>query len=398
MHKHRSLTVVTRQFMFAVVSLVVAGTSDLFAEPPGVIIAHRPAAEETYIGSPSLAILPDGSYVASHDQFGPNSPKDKVFIYRSDDAGESWQFVTVVQGQYWSNLFVHRDDLYLMGTSPENVSIRRSEDGGHTWTTPNDSTTGLLTSAGSYHTSTTPVVVAHGRIWRAMERSEQKGLGSLIPFMMSAPVEADLLDADSWTISNETPHNRSWLHNRDFRGWLEGNAVIGRDGNVWNMLRVHSFEIAEHAALIRNWRDGTRSTFDPKNGIIDFPGGAKKFTVRWDAGSQRYWSLVNWVPAEFAAEHPARYRNTLALTSSPDLRDWTVHTIVLQHPEWETNGFQYVDWQFLGQDIVAVSRTSSDEPDGTHAHTFHDANYLTFHRVDNFRETVDQSVFSEYAK
>ena len=38
---------------------------------PGVIIAHRAASTENYIGSPSLAVLPDGSYVASHDFFGP---------------------------------------------------------------------------------------------------------------------------------------------------------------------------------------------------------------------------------------------------------------------------------------------------------------------------------------
>ena len=47
-------------------------------------------------------------------------------------------------------------------------------------------------------------------------------------------------------------------------------------------------------------------------------------------------------------------------------------------------GFQYLDWQFDGADIVAVSRTSY--PDGMGgAENFHNSNFLTFHRIHNFR-------------
>jgi len=43
-------------------------------------------------------------------------------------------------------------------------------------------------------------------------------------------------------------------------------------------------------------------------------------------------------------------------------------------------GFQYVDWQFDGDDIVPVCRFS-----WTGAN-FHDANLITFHRVSHFRD------------
>ena len=43
---------------------------------PGVVIDHIPASEQRYVGSPSLAVLPDGAYVASHDEFGPKSQYD----------------------------------------------------------------------------------------------------------------------------------------------------------------------------------------------------------------------------------------------------------------------------------------------------------------------------------
>jgi hypothetical protein len=47
------------------------------ARVPGVVIDHVPATSGLYIGSPSLAILPKGDYVASHDFFGPKSGEFK---------------------------------------------------------------------------------------------------------------------------------------------------------------------------------------------------------------------------------------------------------------------------------------------------------------------------------
>ena len=44
---------------------------------PGVIIDYSPAETGKYIGSPSMAVLPNGDYVASHDFFGPGTPFTK---------------------------------------------------------------------------------------------------------------------------------------------------------------------------------------------------------------------------------------------------------------------------------------------------------------------------------
>ena len=40
-----------------------------------------------------------------------------------------------------------------------------------------------------------------------------------------------------------------------------------------------------------------------------------------------------------------------------------------------------MDWQFDGDDIIALSRTAFDG-----ARNFHDANYFTFHRIADFRQ------------
>ncbi len=48
------------------------------APPPGVVITHAPLWKGSYIGSPSLAILPNGDYVACRDFFGPASRRIQI--------------------------------------------------------------------------------------------------------------------------------------------------------------------------------------------------------------------------------------------------------------------------------------------------------------------------------
>src|SRR6185369_3674791 len=97
--------------------------------PPGIVIDHSGASTRQYVGSPSIAILPDGSYVASHDWFGPGSTYDRMVVFRSRDKGQTWKHLAEIQGQWWSTLFAHRGALYLIGTTRENghTVIRRSD-------------------------------------------------------------------------------------------------------------------------------------------------------------------------------------------------------------------------------------------------------------------------------
>ncbi|MCL5744786.1 MAG: hypothetical protein M1541_12810 [Acidobacteria bacterium] len=125
---------------------------------------------------------------------------------------------------------------------------------------------------------------------------------------------------------------------------------------------------------------GDRLVFDR---LVDFPGGAKKFTIRYHAKTKRYWTLANPAPN---SKSPASVRNTLALLSSADLREWRTERIVLTHPDAAKHGFQYADWQFDGKDLAAVVRTAFDDDTGG-AHNFHDANFLIFLRVEGFRNT-----------
>jgi len=53
-------------------------------------------------------------------------------------------------------------------------------------------------------------------------------------------------------------------------------------------------------------------------------------------------------------------------------------------PERGQSTVNPLDWHFDGDDIIAVCRTAYDEGAGG-AHSYRDANFLTFHRRRNFR-------------
>ncbi|MFO7901922.1 MAG: hypothetical protein R6U98_04625, partial [Pirellulaceae bacterium] len=60
------------------------------SQVPGVPIAHYPASSGIYVGSPGIVILPDGTYLAKHDEFGPKSTQVNnaiTHVYRSEDRG-----------------------------------------------------------------------------------------------------------------------------------------------------------------------------------------------------------------------------------------------------------------------------------------------------------------------
>ncbi|MBD3266867.1 exo-alpha-sialidase, partial [bacterium] len=281
---------------FQLCSLALAKVD--FSHVPGVVIDHQAASTKNYIGSPSIARLPDGAYVASHDLFGPGPLNARTRIFSSTNKGRSWKQIATIKNQFWGTIFVHKKDLYLIGTSGQNghCIIRRSTDNGHTWTEPTDKTNGLLIADGKYHCAPQPIVIHNGRLWRGMEDAMgPDGWGEHFhSFMMSIPVDADLLKAENWTLSERIGYNGKWLDGK-FGGFLEGNAVATPNGDIVNILRVDYKPEGGKAAMIHISDDGQRATFDPQTDFIDFPGGCKKFTIRKDPHSEYYWTLTNWV-------------------------------------------------------------------------------------------------------
>ena len=359
--------------------------------PPGVVINHSPAWTGLYVGSPAIAVLPNGDYVASHDFFGPKSNSTKSapsLVFRSSDRGKTWKKVSDVQGAFWSSLFIHRGALYMLGTDREygNILLRRSSDGGSTWTNPTDSKSGLIRDIGNFHCAPMPVLEHNGRLWRGFEwRNPATGWApNFRAGVLSVPVDADLLDASNWLYSEALPSDRKW-NGGDMGGWLEGNAVVTPSGEIVDILRTTTKMSAQKAAIVHISADGKKASFDPATDFVDCPGaGQHKFAIRFDPQTKLYWSLTNAALPEPLMADALSCRNKLTLISSPDLKAWTIRSLVLSHPDRTNHAFQYVDWLFDGEDMIVASRTAYDDGLGG-AHNFHDANYLTFHRVPKFR-------------
>ena len=152
--------------------------------------------------------------------------------------------MTHIANAFWSTLFLHRGAVYLLGTSQQygSVVIRKSEDGGNTWTHPKDGNTGLLLKGGpfreppNYHCAPVPVLLSNDRLYRAFEDCTPcqwpEGFQS---FVISADQGADLLKADTWRISNKLVFNPAWVPaawgTTVKAGWLEGNVVQDPKGS-----------------------------------------------------------------------------------------------------------------------------------------------------------------------
>ncbi len=182
-------------------------------DPLASVVAHSPAQTRAYLGSPSIVRLPDGSLVVSHDFFGPGSPHDEyareylTHVYRSADEGAHWERIAETPGAFWSSLFLHRGALYLLGCTAEygDIAIRRSEDGGRTWTTPSDERTGLLFPGGPGNTS--------------FDDADFDTIIRSIDELLFAKLPPDTLvlpgHGDDTTIGAERPHLQEWID----RGW-----------------------------------------------------------------------------------------------------------------------------------------------------------------------------------
>ena len=276
-------------------------------------VKYQPELSRTYLGSPSVVRLPDNALVVSHDYYGTGCPRNHeseeslTSIYRSEDNGATWVNITHIMNCYWSTLFLHDGALYIFGVSQQygSIVIRRSDDGGYTWTHPTGPENGWLFAGGYYHDGPnyhcTPVAVTihQGRIYKAFEDCTPCVWGTgFQACVVSAPVDADLLDAANWTMSNKIPYDPAWVPEEWGRtlkpGWREGNVVADPDGELWDIMTYEAGPLeAEKSARIRIEDDGKRITFDPATGYFDLPGCKAKLTIRRDPVSGEYLTIGN---------------------------------------------------------------------------------------------------------
>lgn len=356
---------------------------------PGVIISEVPAPTQIlgnpinprYVSDPCIVVLSNGHYLATHALFGSASgsgTNGRTSIFRSTNQGVTWTKVNNgndLNGILRGSLFEQAGAVYLLGANNDSAGnvavISRSTNGGATWTAP-----ASLSPLGGLATPDN-VLPVNGRLWLASTTSA-----------FSAATNADPLLPASWSSPGGFPAASSaWLPGTGFN---TTNNFIG-EGQMTHspgegLVVLPKVRLLSYTALARVNPVSGLVAFDPERDFVPLPGGEKKFGVRYDPVSGKYFLLSNPILPADAGSAIARdlIRNTAAVFSSTDLRNWRLEKIFLYTANISYEGFQYFNFEFDGNDIVLVSRTGFDIG-GNRPPRGHDSNLLTFHRIPNFR-------------
>lgn len=217
----------------------------------------------------------------------------------------------------------------------------------------------------------------------------------------SVPIDKDITVASNWTRTQDSAEliDRAWfkkvsgkeLGNTGTAECLEGNVVKGRDGEIYVIYRIESQPYGNYAVMLKLSNDRTSLELLPNNGsLIRIPTTVARFVIKYDQVSDQYVMISNW----YLTENACRARNVLGISVSDDLLTWReVDTLLVEREMintecscWKT-GFQYVDWDFDGDDLILTVRETVG-----FANTFHDGKYFTFYRVSDFRSLCGENM------
>ena len=335
-----------------------------------------------YLCSPSLVRHPDGYLLASMDLFAGNHPQNLTLIFRSDDDGKSWRYVSELMPCFWGKLFLHKGEIYMLACSTEygDLLIGKSLDGGKSFCAPVTLLRGSNGKNGNsgVHKNPQNIFYHSGRIYETLEWGAWANKEYCHAAMvMSCDENDDLMRPENWSFSEPRTFSQfdtslADLSNKTMT--IEGTLTLSPNGKLLNIMRFGKY----HHALayeVNVFDHDAPLTFSH---CIQFPSNYSKFMIKYDDVSRQYYSIgtMAYDPNNTST------RDYLALLTSRDLEHWEVARKLYDYREIDTAhiGFQYVDFEFDNEDIIYLCRTAING-----AHNFHDSNYSTFHRIKNFR-------------
>ena len=402
------------------------------------ILFESPDVLNVYCYSPSLARTESGRIIATFDLGGPGVKdlpgvksthgdfglcnQGKVFV--SDDHGENWRHTADFPMMH-ARSFAAGDSLYIIGHNGV-LSIMRSEDAGETW-----SDVAVLEDTENWHQAPCAVDYRHGKVYLTMEAVIPGATWpGVAPVLMSAAVDSDLTKRENWKFSNKlvfpeniqnssaigTPFypteklNPDGVHKR-FCGdpcWLESHVVRiydkkhnlydPEDKTVYLWMRVHTGmtnigaiargEEAENGSLNLNI---AKSPVGSPMIFVPLPGGQMKFHIVYDEVSELYWLLSTQSTDSMTRPDllpddryglPDNERQRLQLHFSKNLFDWCFAGIVADGGS-AGQARSYASMVIDGDDLSILSRSGDHR-----AKSAHNGNLITFHKVTNFRELI----------
>lgn len=360
-----------------------------------------------YMHDPGIALLPNGTIVVAAPclQGGtvPGNAYDwsgRVFIARSVDRGRTFQQVAKLDGYSDATPFVHDGKLYMFVQQRKwhDVSIRRSIDEGATWSEP------VRLFEGFYWNCHTSMAFERGRLFWALQKgmTETEDYGTAELVVIAGDPKGDLLSPAAWRMSSSIAHPKtpaelvpagamspaSWGF---ADAWLEPNT-ISVNGRIRVLLRMVIDGYATTGAAVVCDLDDASMTLHFTQ-IHPMPGAQCKFFMLDDrVSSGSYWMLAN-LPADAQGQvfdwnavrasgpflnGPGNDRRFLMLFYSADALTWFPAGCVARAASL-LQSYMYPAAAIDGDDIVLIARTS------LHAANQHDADLVTFHRIENFR-------------
>ena len=336
---------------------------------PGTVVNYLAPQDTQYtfsgkfMASPSIVRLKNGDLLASMDIFALHYASKLSVICRSKNNGEDWEYVTELFPSFWTSLFTNGDKVYAVSVSEEygDLQLLESLDNGVSWH-------GIILEKGvgysnmGYHRAPTPILHHNGRIWFSMEYGcwEHK---KFMPVVFSADENSDIMDPASWSHSEffEITEDLPGIEKGKVGIGIEGNLVVAPDGNMYNVLR-HGIE---KVLVLRVDTENPKGRLE-FDSFVKTPFCFSKFYIQKHEGT--YYCMGNVSP----------YRNTLALFSSKDIKNWEYHSTIVDYSRMpaQSVGCQYPSCIIEGDTVYALARTAVNG-----AQNFHDSNCITFHKT-----------------
>ena len=335
--------------------------------------------------SPSIVRHPEGFLLASMDVFKGAHPQNLTLIFRSDDDGETWHYVSELCPCFWGKMFIHKGVLYMLSVSTEygDLLIGASYDGGKNFGVPTVLLRGSAPSIGfpGVHKNPQNIVKYNGRIYETLEWGDWET--GFAPMVMSCDENDDLLNPESWHITPPVKYDQNWkgVATGYSRGNIEGTLVVFPDGNLYNVMRYDMAFTVPNYGMVLAYKVNLDNPDAPLeySHSIQFQANNSKFMIKKDEVTNRYYTVATRISSEKTTKH----RTIMSLMYSEDMKIWNVVKDILDYTHMDPMyvGFQYADFEIEGEDIIFLSRTSINN-----AANYHDANYSTFHRIEKFRD------------
>ena len=222
-------------------------------------------------------------------------------------------------------------------------------------------------------------------------------------------MDADLFQASSWTVSsnaNDVLSMEEFISMsgttvgnaiRDYGNFHigEGNVVVSPEGKIYAMFRVNAAPQCDYAVILEVSEDGrTLRKLEGNGSVVRFPSTQSKFSVRYDEKTQCYISITNISPTSNTTFWSCRARNVAALVVSKDLVNWTVVDVLFVDRAMVTDAvsrfshaYQYVDFDFSGDDLRLIVREATGE-----TYHYHDGKYITMYTLEKYAELIQKHI------